>query len=146
MRRYKLIGATLIGIGLLSGTADRSAAWPAFSSGAALPRDLPNSLQAVRAKGKSVNVNRNTNVNRSVNRNTNVNVKRTTNVNVNVRRPVRVWAPRPYYGAIVGGVALGTVIAVSAVGAVPAVPAPNMCWFWADSTQMSGYWDYCQAP
>lgn len=93
------------------------------------------------AKGKpSKNVNRNTNVNRS----TNVNVNRRTNVNV--VRPVRAWAPRPYFGTVVGGVALGTVIAVAAAGAVPAAPAPNMCWFWADSSQMSGYWDYCRAP
>jgi len=28
----------------------------------------------------------------------------------------------------------------------PAAPAPNMCWFWADSTQTSGYWDYCRVP
>ena len=107
--------------------------------------------EAVAARETSANVNRRTNIN--VNQRTNVNVNKRTNINVNagrnvnvVRRPVRVWAPRPYYGTIVGGVALGTMIAVTTMGAAPAVPAPNMCWFWTDSTQMSGYWDYCQAP
>ncbi|MGE3709652.1 MAG: hypothetical protein AB7G35_08270 [Hyphomicrobiaceae bacterium] len=99
------------------------------------------------AKGaRSGNVNRNTNVNRNanVNRNTDVNINRRTNVNV--VRPIRAWAPRPYFGTVVGGVALGTVIAVSVAGAAPAAPAANMCWFWTDSSQMSGYWDYCRAP
>jgi hypothetical protein len=72
-------------------------------------------------------------------------VNRRTNVNVVGRRPVRGWVARPYYGTIVGGVALGTMIAVTA-GAVPVAPASNMCWFWADSAQVNGYWDYCVAP
>jgi hypothetical protein len=37
-------------------------------------------------------------------------------------------------------------IAVSAAGTVPVAPAENMCWFWADSAQVNGYWDYCVAP
>jgi hypothetical protein len=101
------------------------------------------------AGSRNVNVNRNANVNRNVNVNANRNVNR--NVNVNRRtnvvvRPVRVWAPRPYYGTIVGGVALGTMIAVSAASVAPAAPAPNMCWYWVDSTQVQGYWDYCTPP
>jgi len=91
----------------------------------------------------NVSARRNTNVN--VNRRTNVNVNRRTNVNVVGRRPVRGWVARPYYGTIIGGVALGTMIAVTA-GAVPVAPADNMCWFWADSAQVNGYWDYCVAP
>jgi hypothetical protein len=85
-------------------------------------------------------------------RNVNVNVRRGPNVNVRrgptvvVRRPVRVWAPRPYYGTIIAGVALGTVIAVSVAAAAPNPPASNLCWFWSDSTQMHGYWDYCTPP
>jgi hypothetical protein len=90
------------------------------------------------------NANRNANVNR--NRNTNRNVNRNVSRNVNVVRPVRPLVARPYYGTIVGGVALGTVIAVTAAGAAPAPPAANMCWFWSDANQMNGYWDYCQAP
>lgn len=77
----------------------------------------------------------------NVNRNTNVNVRR-TNVNV-VTRPVRVWGARPYYGTIVGGVALGTVIAVAAANAAPTPPAPGLCWYWSDSSKTKGYWDYC---
>jgi hypothetical protein len=90
-----------------------------------------------------VNVSKHTNVN--VNKRTNVNVNAGRNVNV-VRRPVRAWGARPYYGTIVGGVALGSFIAVSAMGVAPVAPASNMCWFWTDSSQMSGYWDYCQGP
>ena len=104
--------------------------------------------------GRNVNVNRNVNRNVGVNRNVNVNRAGDRNVNVNVnrranvavRRPVRVWAPRPYFGTVVGGVALGTVIAAAAVGTAPVAPAPNMCWFWADSAMVQGYWDYCQSP
>jgi hypothetical protein len=92
---------------------------------------------------RHANVNRRANVN--VNRHTHVNVNRVNRVNVVGRRPVRGWVARPYYGRIVGGVALGTMIAVTA-GVVPVAPASNMCWFWADSLQVNGYWDYCVAP
>ena len=57
-----------------------------------------------------------------------------------VVRPVRPWVRRAYYGTIVGGVALGTIIAVTAV---PAAPADNLCWFWANQPHTQGYWDYC---
>jgi hypothetical protein len=63
-----------------------------------------------------------------------------------VVRPVRPWVRRAYYGTIVGGIALGTIIAATTVGFAPAAPGPNMCWFWADSTQTQGYWDYCTPP
>jgi hypothetical protein len=55
----------------------------------------------------------------------------------------RPWARRPYYGTIIAGVALGTIITVAAVGYVPARPAPNLCWYWADPYGNRGYWDYC---
>ena len=55
----------------------------------------------------------------------------------------RPWARRPYYGTIVAGVALGTLITVAAVGAVPRRPAPDLCWYWADPYGNRGYWDYC---
>jgi hypothetical protein len=63
-----------------------------------------------------------------------------------VRRKVvvRRWSRRPYYGTIIGGVALGTVIGAAAVGVVPVAPAPNLCWYWADPAMIRGYWDYCQ--
>jgi hypothetical protein len=55
----------------------------------------------------------------------------------------RPWAARPYYGTIVAGVALGTLITVAAVGLVPTRPAPDLCWYWADPYGNRGYWDYC---
>ncbi|WP_431016418.1 hypothetical protein [Bradyrhizobium pachyrhizi] len=106
------------------------------------------------AKPRSAgNVKRNTSVNhRAANvKRSNVNVRKDVNININrrttvVARPVRGWAPRPYYGTIVGGIALGTVIAATTVGVAPAPPATNMCWFWSDSGMSQGYWDYCVAP
>jgi hypothetical protein len=50
---------------------------------------------------------------------------------------------RPYYGTIIAGVALGTLITVAAVGAVPPRPHPTLCWYWADPYAQRGYWDYC---
>jgi hypothetical protein len=55
----------------------------------------------------------------------------------------RPWSRRPYYGTIIAGVALGTIVTVAAVGLVPARPAPNLCWYWADPYRNRGYWDYC---
>jgi hypothetical protein len=55
----------------------------------------------------------------------------------------RPWGPRPYYGTIIAGVALGTLITVAAIGYVPPRPAPNLCWYWADPYGNRGYWDYC---
>jgi hypothetical protein len=55
----------------------------------------------------------------------------------------RPWARRPYYGTIIAGVALGTIITVGAIGYVPPRPAPNLCWYWADPYGERGYWDYC---
>ena len=148
MRRYKMMAGVLLGVGLLAGTADPGAAWPAFTSGSTLSRNLPDDVQLVRDGDRNVNVNRNKNVNRNTNvnvkKNTNVNVNRNTNVNVNVKRPVRVWAPRPHYGAIVAGVTLGTIIVVSAVGVAPPAPSPTLCWYWTDPVMSGGYWDYCK--
>jgi hypothetical protein len=55
----------------------------------------------------------------------------------------RPWVRRPYYGRIIAGVALGTIITVAAVGLIPPRPAPNLCWYWADPYHYRGYWDYC---
>ena len=57
---------------------------------------------------------------------------------------VRPWRARPYYGRIVAGVVLGTVIAVAAAGIPPAPPSADLCWYWSNSKQTRGYWDYCQ--
>ena len=55
----------------------------------------------------------------------------------------RPWARRPYYGRIVAGVVLGTIVTVVAVGMIPRRPAPDLCWYWADPYRNRGYWDYC---
>jgi hypothetical protein len=59
-------------------------------------------------------------------------------------RGYRPWYRRPYFGTIVGGIALGTIITAAAIGVPPAAPAPDLCWYWADPSQTTGYWDYCQ--
>ena len=62
-------------------------------------------------------------------------------------RPYRPFYRRPWFGTVVGGVALGTILTVAAVGAAPvAVPAPGLCWYWADPAMTRGFWDYCSAP
>jgi hypothetical protein len=55
----------------------------------------------------------------------------------------RAWHHRPYYGAVIGGVVLGTIIAATAYGLSPRPPRPDLCWYWADPSQSRGYWDYC---
>ena len=58
-----------------------------------------------------------------------------------VVRPVRPWVPQPYYGTVFHGVTLGTVIAATAV---PTSPSIDLCWYWSNSSQTRGYWDFCQ--
>ena len=58
-----------------------------------------------------------------------------------VERPVRPWVPQPYYGTVFDGVTLGAVIAATAV---PTSPSFDVCWYWSDSSQTRGYWDFCQ--
>ena len=58
-----------------------------------------------------------------------------------VVRPVRPWVPQPYYGAVFDGVSLG---AVKAATAVPTSPSIDLCWYWSNSSQTRGYWDFCQ--
>jgi hypothetical protein len=168
MTAARILAGALLCTALSLGAVKQSVGLPMMDSGMRTAGDdVIVNVRAARGGGggaragggRSANVSR-TNVNRTsvsrtnVNR-TNVNVNRGANVTVNVNRnvrvgvrvrPVRAWGARPYYGTIVGGVALGSFIAVSAMGVAPVAPAPNMCWFWTDSMQMSGYWDYCQAP
>jgi hypothetical protein len=57
----------------------------------------------------------------------------------------RKWHRRPYYGYVIGGVALGSILAASAYYAyADAPPADGLCWFWTDPDETSGYWDYCE--
>jgi PBCV-specific basic adaptor protein len=53
---------------------------------------------------------------------------------------VRGWNRRPYYGTVIAGVALGTIIAAAAA---PRAPADNLCWYWTNPARTHGYWDYC---
>jgi hypothetical protein len=98
--------------------------------------------------------NRNLNANQNINRNVNRNINRTVNVNrgvvgvgrvgvggVAMVRPVRPWVRLPYYGTVIAGVTLGTIIAATAV---PPAPSSELCWYWSNSSQTRGYWDYCQ--
>jgi hypothetical protein len=55
-------------------------------------------------------------------------------------RGVRPWVAAPYYGSVVAGVAIGAIIATTAV---PPAPSPQLCWFWSSPAQNQGYWDYC---
>jgi hypothetical protein len=58
-----------------------------------------------------------------------------------VVRPVRPWVPQPYYGAVFDGVTLGAVMAATAV---PTSRSIDVCWYWSNSSQTRGYWDFCQ--
>jgi hypothetical protein len=59
-------------------------------------------------------------------------------------RAYRPWVRRPYFGTVVGGIALGTILTAAAVGVAPAyAPGPGTCWYWADPSMTQGYWDYC---
>jgi hypothetical protein len=162
MTFQKILAGAFLCTALSLGAIEPSAALPMMNSGIqAAGGDMILNVRAARGGGgragsarSGAHVNR-ANVSRTNVSRTNVNVNRRSNVNVNVNRnvrvgvgarPVRAWGARPYYGRIVGGVALGSFIAVTAMGVAPVAPAANMCWFWADSTQMSGYWDYCVAP
>lgn len=102
--------------------------------------DLAVARPAGRGGHGNVGVHRNVNAHRNVNIHRNVNVSRNVRVGVGAG-VVRPWVRRPYFGTVVGGVALGTLLTVSAV---PPVPAPGLCWYWADPSQAQGYWDYCQ--
>jgi hypothetical protein len=56
----------------------------------------------------------------------------------------RRWSRRPHYGRIIGGIAIGSLLAGSAYYAYAgAPPAPGLCWYWADPYETRGYWDYC---
>jgi hypothetical protein len=92
-------------------------------------------------------INRNINVNRNIATTRNVKVNRTAvgvvggvRGGVAVVRPVRPWVRRPYYGTVVAGVTLGTIIAASTI---PTAPASDLCWYWSNSSKTRGYWDYC---
>ena len=57
-----------------------------------------------------------------------------------VERPIRPWVPQPYYGVVIAGVTLGTVVASTSV---PPSPTFDLCWYWSNPPKTRGYWDYC---
>jgi hypothetical protein len=56
---------------------------------------------------------------------------------------VRSWHRRPYYGNVIGGVALGTILGVAIAGSVPRARSSDLCWYWTNPARTHGYWDYC---
>ena len=60
-------------------------------------------------------------------------------------RPARYrkWHRRPYYGRLIAGIAIGSLITAAVAGAAPTPPSPDLCWYWANSSKTKGYWDYC---
>lgn len=139
MKGRKLVACSIAAFSLLGSVVEGSAVVPA-SPGRILP-DVSAGVAEDIHLARAV-----------VRRGARVNVRRGPTVNINrgptvvVRRPVRVWRHRPYYGRVVAGVALGTVIAATAVAVAPRPPAANLCWFWSDASQAWGYWDYCVPP
>jgi hypothetical protein len=83
--------------------------------------------------GKNVYVKKNVYVNK------NIYVNKGGGKNWYVKR----WNHKPYYGNIIAGVALGTLIGVTAVGVAPAAPSSDLCWYWTSPAHNRGYWDYC---
>jgi hypothetical protein len=80
----------------------------------------------------------------------NVYVKKNVYVNKNIyvneggkNWYVKRWNRKPYYGNVIAGVALGTLIGVTAAGMAPVAPAPDLCWYWTNPSRNQGYWDYC---
>ena len=78
--------------------------------------------------------------NKNWHNNKNSNNKNWNNKKVVVVRPYRIWNKRPYYGTVIGGVALGTILGAAAY--LAGAPAPGICWYWADPSMTRGYWDY----
>ena len=44
-------------------------------------------------------------------------------------------------GTVFDGVTLGAIIAATAV---PTTPSFDLCWYWSNSAETRGYWDFCQ--
>lgn len=163
-RMYLLVGAVLVLP--LGGLGSSSATALPLPTGSALSQQVGESGLVGKVRrgggghhvargGRGHAVRRSSTVRRTnVHRGADVRVNRRTNVRVNNHRanvarrhvrPVRPWVRRPYYGRVVAGVALGSII-VATAGVVPAAPGPNLCWYWSNSSMTRGYWDYCSTP
>jgi hypothetical protein len=141
LRRFGPFAIAAVLLGLALGIAmplGPVAAGVSSDTTAASEQALPS--EAAKTEGTIVVAGKDKNKN--WNNSKNWNNKNWNNKKVVVVRPYRKWYKRPYYGTVIGGVALGTVLGAAAYAATP--PAPNLCWYWADPTQTQGYWDYCQ--
>ena len=91
------------------------------------------------AKGyKGLKINKNIKVNENIKVHKNIKVNKNVYVSKNVY--VKNWSRKPYYGNVIAGVALGTILATTIVRVAP---APNLCWYWTNTSHNRGYWDYC---
>jgi hypothetical protein len=133
-RRFGPFAVAAVLLGLVLGIA-----MPLGPVAAGVPSDATAASKhsAAKTDGTIVVAGRDKNWHNNKNWNKNWNNKK-----VVVVRPYRKWYKRPYYGTVIGGVALGTILGAAAYAATP--PAPNLCWYWADPSQTQGYWDYCQ--
>jgi hypothetical protein len=132
------VAAALLGLalGLTPPVNPAAAGVPSDAAGATLTKQaLPDGAIVVAGKDKNWNKNKNWNKSKNWNKHYYNNKK------VVVVRPYRKWYKRPYYGTVVGGIALGTILGAAAYAATP--PAPNLCWYWANPARTQGYWDYC---
>jgi hypothetical protein len=131
-RAFAIVAVLLgLGLGLAMPVAAAVPGDTATASKQALPSEAAKTEGAIVVAGKDKNWHNN-----------NWNNKNWNNKKVVVVRPYRHWNKRPYYGTVIGGVALGTILGAAAYSAV--APAPNLCWYWADPSMTRGYWDYCQ--
>jgi hypothetical protein len=113
----------------IAGTASEEAVSAFAVRGGARGAHTPN---VSRGHVAHRNVNLNHNVNRNINRNVNINPNVDINRNIAragvgrgaLVRPVRPWVRRPYYGTVIAGVTLGTIIAATDV---PVAPRPDLC-------------------
>jgi len=151
MTRRALLISAVLALFLTPHAAQSAAPTPSlplFAQIAGTPSEEALSAFARRGGVRTANVGRNGGVNRNINRN--VNINRNANINRNIARvgvggvavgAVRPWVRRPYFGTVVAGVTLGTIIAATAI---PPVPSSGLCWYWSNSSRTRGYWDYCQ--
>ena len=149
MTHRALLISAILALSLIPHSAQSAApapALPPFAQIAGAPSEEALSAFARRGGARTANVGRNGGVNRNINRNVNRNV----NINRNIARvgvggvavgAVRPWIRRPYFGTVVAGVTLGTIIAATTI---PPAPSSGLCWFWSNSSRTRGYWDYCQ--
>jgi len=135
------IAAPLLGLALGLAMPVAPAAAGVASDTAAAPAKQALPSEAAKTDGVIVVAGKDKNKNKNWNKSKNWNNKHWNNKKVVVVRPYRKWNRRPYYGTVIGGVALGTILGAAAYSA--AAPAPNTCWYWADPARTQGYWDYC---